>query len=75
MPGQRCPVTVLCPPGDSLPEPHDLEGGPVPDDATPAEPEEFTPTGTIAIVGLFVATLILLWLAIYAILIARGVTV
>lgn len=45
------------------------------DDATPAAREEhFTPKGTIAVVGLFVATLILLWLSIYLILIARGVT-
>ena len=37
--------------------------------------EEFKPKGTIAIVAMFVATLILLWLSIYLILIARGVTV
>ena len=37
--------------------------------------EEFKPRGTIAIVAMFVATLILLWLSIYLILIARGVTV
>lgn len=40
-----------------------------------ASEEEFTPRGTIAVVGLFVATLILLWLSIYLILIARGVTI
>ena len=40
-----------------------------------APEEEFTPRGTIAVVGLFVATLILLWLSIYLILIARGVTI
>ena len=40
-----------------------------------APEEDFEPRGTIAIVGLFVATLILLWLSIYLILIARGVTV
>ena len=46
------------------------------DDASGATQEEhFTPRGTIAVVGLFVATLILLWLSIYLILIARGVTV
>jgi len=37
--------------------------------------EEFKPRGTIAVVAIFVATLILLWLSIYLILIARGVTV
>ena len=52
------------------------EGGPVPDHAPGAAQEEhFKPKGTIAVVGLFVATLILLWLSIYLILIARGVTV
>lgn len=48
----------------------------LPDDATSAAPEEhFKPRGTIAVVALFVATLILLWLSIYLILIARGVTI
>jgi len=37
--------------------------------------EKFTPRGTIAVVGLFVASLILLWVSIYLILIARGVTI
>lgn len=37
--------------------------------------EHFKPTGTITILALFVATLIVLWLSIYLILIARGVTV
>lgn len=36
--------------------------------------EEFKPRGTVAIVALFTATLVLLWLSIYLILIARGVT-
>jgi hypothetical protein len=36
--------------------------------------EDFKPRGTVAIVALFTATLILLWLSIYLILIARGVT-
>ncbi len=37
--------------------------------------EDFKPRGTIAIVAMFVAMLILLWLSIYLILIVRGVTV
>lgn len=37
--------------------------------------EEFRPIGTVVIVVLFVATLILLWLSVYLILIARGGTV
>lgn len=37
--------------------------------------EDFKPIGTVVIVGLFTLTLILLWLSIYLILIARGVTV
>lgn len=36
--------------------------------------EEFKPKGTVAIVIAFTATLILLWLSIYLILVARGVT-
>lgn len=36
--------------------------------------EDFKPRGTVAIVALFAVTLILLWLSIYFILIARGVT-
>ena len=36
--------------------------------------EDFKPRGTVAIVTLFAATLVLLWLSIYLILIARGVT-
>ena len=36
--------------------------------------EDFKPRGTVAIVALFAATLVLLWLSIYLILIARGVT-
>ena len=42
---------------------------------TALDEEEFKPRGTVAVVAMFVATLILLWLAIYLILIARGVTV
>ena len=34
----------------------------------------FRPTGTVAVVALFVIVLILLWTSIYLILIARGVT-
>ena len=37
--------------------------------------EEFKPIGTVAIVVLFTLILILLWLSVYLILIARGVTV
>ncbi len=34
----------------------------------------FRPTGTVAVVTLFVVVLVLLWLSIYLILLARGVT-
>ena len=45
------------------------------DDEVPAAPDEdFKPRGTVAIVALFTVTLALLWLSIYLILIARGVT-
>ena len=36
---------------------------------------EFKPRGTVAVVAAFTAALILLWLAVYLILLARGVTV
>ena len=38
------------------------------------EPEHFKPTGTIFVLVLFVATLILLWASVYVILLSRGVT-
>jgi hypothetical protein len=44
-------------------------------DANDFSEEEFKPRGTVAIVALFTVTLVLLWLSIYLILIARGVTV
>lgn len=37
--------------------------------------EHFKPTGTIFVLGLFVATTILLWASVYLILLNRGVTV
>lgn len=37
--------------------------------------EHFRPNGTIFILLLFVAALILLWLSVYVILVSRGVTV
>lgn len=40
-----------------------------------ASDEDFKPRGTVAVVVLFTATLVLLWLSIYLILIARGVTI
>ncbi len=45
------------------------------DEAADALPEEhFKPTGTLFVLGLFVATLILLWASVYIILLSRGVT-
>lgn len=40
-----------------------------------AEEEHFKPTGTIFILAMFVAALILLWASVYVILLSRGVTV
>ena len=40
----------------------------------PASPEHFTPTGTIFVLVCFVAMLVVLWVAVYLILLARGVT-
>lgn len=36
--------------------------------------EEFRPTGTMTILLIFLVTLIVLWVTIYMILLARGVT-
>lgn len=39
-----------------------------------AESEHFKPTGTIFLLVVFVATMLLLWGSVYVILLARGVT-
>ncbi len=39
-----------------------------------ASDADFKPRGTVAVVVLFTSALVLLWLSIYLILIARGVT-
>lgn len=39
-----------------------------------ASEEHFRPNGTVFILVLFVAALILLWLSVYVILLSRGVT-
>ncbi len=36
--------------------------------------EHFKPTGTVFVLALFVATIILLWASVYVILLSRGVT-
>ncbi len=36
--------------------------------------EHFKPTGTVFVLALFVATIILLWASVYIILLSRGVT-
>ncbi len=38
------------------------------------EEEHFKPTGTVFILAVFVATIILLWASVYVILLSRGVT-
>ncbi len=37
--------------------------------------EHFKPTGTIFILAMFLAALVLLWASVYVILLSRGVTV
>lgn len=44
------------------------------EEAASADPVHFRPTGTLFILGMFVLTLILLWAAVYIILVSRGVT-
>ena len=41
---------------------------------TGADDEHFKPVGTIFLLAIFVAALILLWASVYVILISRGVT-
>lgn len=45
-------------------------------DETPdtADEEHFKPTGTLFVLSLFVATMVLLWASVYIILLSRGVT-
>ena len=47
---------------------------PADDTADVLTDEHFTPTGTLFVLGLFVATIILLWASVYIILLSRGVT-
>lgn len=39
-----------------------------------ADEEHFKPIGTWFVLGVFVATMVLLWLSVYVILLSRGVT-
>ncbi len=48
--------------------------GEVHDGEDVGQPEHFKPVGTIVVLAVFVATLILLWLSVYFILLSRGVT-
>lgn len=47
--------------------------GSVPEPTT-LDSEHFKPTGTLFVLALFVATIILLWFSVYIILLSRGVT-
>jgi hypothetical protein len=44
------------------------------DELTEHDEEHFRPTGTVFVLVLFVATMILLWASVYVILLSRGVT-
>lgn len=48
---------------------------PVEGERAPDEGEHFKPIGTWFVLGLYVATIVLLWLSVYVILLSRGVTV
>jgi hypothetical protein len=54
----------------------DIDPGVDPGDGLDEELEEehFKPTGTLFVLTLFVATIILLWVSVYIILLSRGVT-
>ena len=53
---------------------HDNPVGETADADEALSEEHFKPTGTIFVLGLFVATIILLWASVYIILLSRGVT-
>ena len=44
------------------------------DDVDALTEEHFKPTGTLFVLALFVATIVLLWASVYVILLSRGVT-
>jgi hypothetical protein len=45
-----------------------------PEGVTEPVEEHFKPTGTLFVLALFGATIVLLWLSVYVILLSRGVT-
>lgn len=45
-----------------------------PDEVGADEEEHFKPTGTVFVLAVFVATIVLLWASVYVILLSRGVT-
>lgn len=47
---------------------------PVASESGGEQEEHFKPTGTVFILAVFVATIILLWASVYVILLSRGVT-
>jgi len=52
-------------------ETHPTQPLPAPGDESE---EHFRPTGTVFVLVMFVAALVLLWLSVYVILLSRGVT-
>ena len=48
----------------------------IPDERAGDDPADshFVPTGTLFILGLLVATMVMLWMPVYVILLSRGVT-
>ena len=56
----------------------EMPGGPMSDeqllDTDEGVEEHFKPTGTLFVLGVFVATIVLLWMSVYVILLSRGVT-
>ena len=46
----------------------------LPEDATSEEAEQFRPVGTIALLAVIMALVVLLWLSVYLVLLSRGPT-
>jgi hypothetical protein len=51
-----------------------IDTGPATEPGDALDEEHFKPTGTLFVLTLFVATIILLWVSVYVILLSRGVT-
>jgi len=45
-----------------------------PEDRTSEKPEDFRPVGTVALLAVFIAVMVLLWFSVYLVMLSRGPT-